>query len=56
MYIEDDDNYANRYECSVCLNELEKGHDVECGCGAEYDRRGQRVWPDDPEQDLRNQI
>lgn len=48
---EDDENYAGHYNCR-CGEELEKGAEVECDCGAEYDRTGQRIWPDDYLKDL----
>lgn len=54
MSINDDDEQCHlRYNCSVCLNELDRSAGPEtCPCGAEYDQFGQRIWPDDPWYDL----
>ena len=52
-YDNDDEQTHLRYTCSVCLNELDSSAGPEtCPCGAEYDKSGQRIWPDDPLRDL----
>ena len=49
----DEDDYSRVHTCAVCLNELDSSGGPEtCPCGAEYDKSGQRIWPDDPYYDL----
>ena len=50
---EDDEQTHLRHACTVCLAELERYYGPEtCPCGAEYDKSGKRIWPDDPLYDL----